>query len=444
MKSTSSAFTLVIVLLLINVAIAHKTCRTADPTELHHRHAQEAEIHLFGKTVDEMDHSEYSDIVQSMHNRRQLLVDPSPTSYQLVKVPIVYHVLSKQNSGSALSPSLNEQQQIFSTEITNQLYNIYDRNTKLSVQFMTFTNETIVHDDLIINKDCSQLNYQDYQNIVTKANEWQYKLHAIVCEIRSFSGQGNFPSNFPITDPRHNAIITDHRTYACYDQNNNFICDKTNGQNISKARWWVSESKVLAHEFGHTFGLFHTFQGGCLNILGGDGVSDTPPERNVGSNDCPGLIPFDKDRDLFNEAIRRIPNTYADPSQCSYHGQGVRNCSSNTCGACCDKQGRFRKCPKFRNGESISEDQLDIVCCPNESRPADSCPLRHGIDPKTNVMAYSPDYCIFELTPGQMVRMMAQIRSYKDYIYCNYVNFVDSAKCTNVPCASTATSPNCI
>ncbi len=40
--------------------------------------------------------------------------------------------------------------------------------------------------------------------------------------------------------------------------------------------------------------------------------------------------------------------------------------------------------------------------------------------------------------------MIAQVKQEKDYIYCNYANVIDVAKCgTNPPCASTATSPNC-
>mmetsp|Transcript_36922 Transcript_36922/g.77420 ORF Transcript_36922/g.77420 Transcript_36922/m.77420 type:complete len:108 (+) Transcript_36922:2-325(+) len=60
-------------------------------------------------------------------------------------------------------------------------------------------------------------------------------------------------------------------------------------------------------------------------------------------------------------------------------------------------------------------------------------------------MAYIPDWCSYELTPGQMASMMAQVKQEKDYIYCNYADVLDPVKCgNNPPCASTATSPNCV
>lgn len=43
-----------------------------------------------------------------------------------------------------------------------------------------------------------------------------------------------------------------------------------------------------------------------------------------------------------------------------------------------------------------------------------------------------------------MARMIAQVKTYKTYIYCNYADVTDSSVCSGVPCASTATSDHCL
>ena len=375
--------------------------------------------------------------------------------YQLVNVSLVYHLLPQQGIGAEIvrrgnnqtsrtGPIMTDAQRDFATEATNRLYQIYDKKSKKSVQFASFATypTTFIHDELNTTKDCLRLNAKELESIVTVVPEWEYHMHVIVCEFASITGVATLPSTFAVTDPQHNLLRVDYRALACYDdQTGKYLCNSTDtetGTTKSHVRWWRNRSVVVAHEIGHLFGLRHTFRplGSCILP---NPIPDVPTQSIADATlGCPGLLPYDKDRNLFQRTNRRHVNDGANNSTCS-----IRNSDSvcgSTCAACCTGS-----CPQGLPGaESVSEDMLPTPDCCLDNTPLDTCRFRRGIDPLNNIMSYAPDFCSYELTVGQMAKMMSRIRRFKTFLYCNFGTNVDTATCRNVPCCSFATGINCI
>ncbi len=111
----------------------------------------------------------------------------------------------------------------------------------------------------------------------------------------SFNLYDNFSGENDVAD-MITIYILDHDKAFCTVENNSISCGRTGGfsyilseraNNVVLSRFDLSDLKIVAHEFGHFFGLFHTFEehifgkdafdaGNCHQT--GDRICDTPPD----------------------------------------------------------------------------------------------------------------------------------------------------------------------
>jgi hypothetical protein len=112
---------------------------------------------------------------------------------------------SKSKCWRHIETFLNKATRNLHNRCNNQMFNIYDKKTKQSTLFILYvTNATIIHRSIQTHCDCMELSEAQGEKIATKMNDWQFKIHVIICEMNAANGAASFPNMFEITNPNHN------------------------------------------------------------------------------------------------------------------------------------------------------------------------------------------------------------------------------------------------
>ena len=57
-----------------------------------------------------------------------------------------------------------------------------------------------------------------------------------------------------MTDVKHNMCYIEYRALPCYNDDENFLYELTDGEQVSHTRWWRIRGITRTHEIGHLFG----------------------------------------------------------------------------------------------------------------------------------------------------------------------------------------------
>ncbi|KAN0062737.1 hypothetical protein ACQY0O_004932 [Thecaphora frezii] len=175
------------------------------------------------------------------------------TERAAVSVPVYWHVITDGSTG-----------RLSSTAIQNSISVLNNEYAEAGYTFRLAGSETTVNSNWFNNVNQGTSAEASMKNSLRKGGPEALNVYTVQFS-GGLLGYATFPWSYS-SAPKNDGIVLQWSTYP-------------NGPLTS-----YNTGKVLVHEAGHWFGLYHVFQGGCSGT--GDGVADTPPQSKVTSG-CP-------------------------------------------------------------------------------------------------------------------------------------------------------------